>query len=112
MNLSLIHIFFGPMLQYDSPLPRLLATSIKNNEPSNPYDHRIASYERMDADMEKMATNEWNVQYISFFKTLCGPTSCVEYAGKDVPLQSDYGHLTKDGSVLLARRLRDNHELP
>lgn len=105
-------IVFGPMLQYDSPLPRLLATSIKNNEPSNPYDHRIASYERMDADMEKMATNEWNVQYISFFKTLCGPTSCVEYAGKDVPLQSDYGHLTKDGSVLLARRLRDNHELP
>jgi peptidoglycan/LPS O-acetylase OafA/YrhL len=105
-------ILFGPMLQYDSPLPRLLATSIKNNEPGNPYGHRIASYERMDEEMAKMAVNEWHVQYISFFKTLCGPASCTEYAGKDVPLQSDYGHLTADGSILVARRLRDSHELP
>jgi hypothetical protein len=100
------------MLQYDSPLPRLLATSIKNNEPGKPYDHRIAEYERMDSEMLKMAAIEWNVRYISFFKTLCGPTSCVEYAGIEEPLQSDYGHLTKDGSVLVARRWRDSGELP
>jgi peptidoglycan/LPS O-acetylase OafA/YrhL len=105
-------IVFGPMLQYDSPLPRLLATSIQNNEPGKPYDHRIAEYERMDSAMSKLAANEWNVRYISFFKTLCGPASCVEYAAIDEPLQSDYGHLTKDGSVLVARRWRDSGELP
>jgi peptidoglycan/LPS O-acetylase OafA/YrhL len=105
-------VVFGPMLQYDSPLPRLLATSIRSNEPGKPYDHRIVAYEQMDEEMQKMAADDWHVQYISFFKTLCGPVSCIEYAGKDIPLQSDYGHLTKDGSVLVAQRLRDSHELP
>jgi peptidoglycan/LPS O-acetylase OafA/YrhL len=103
---------FGPMVQYDSSLPRLLATSIKDNNPAIPYDHRVAEYARLDAAMSKMAQNEWQVHYVSFFKSLCRQNSCVEYAAQGVPLQFDYGHLTKDGSVLLAQMLQRNEELP
>jgi peptidoglycan/LPS O-acetylase OafA/YrhL len=105
-------ILFGPMLQYDSPLPRLLATSMKNKAPAMPFDHRIAEYQRMDGVLMKLAREEWKVRYISFFETLCGTSSCIEYAADDVPLQFDSSHLTKDGSVLVARRLEENRELP
>ncbi len=105
-------ILFGPMLQYDSALPRLLATSIRNNAPKTPYDHRVAEYQELDTKMQRLAENEWKVRYVSFFDMLCGPSSCVEYAGNGVPLQSDYGHLTKDGSVLVAQRLVGSNQLP
>jgi hypothetical protein len=62
--------------------------------------------------MSQMAQNEWRVHYVSFFKSLCRENSCVEYAAQGVPLQFDYGHLTKDGSVLLAELLQKNDELP
>ena len=105
-------ILFGPMVQYDSALPRLLATSIRDNAPSMPYHHRIAEYERLDRDMSNLAENDWKIRYISLFKTLCGPASCVEYAENGVPLESDYGHLTRDGSLLVAQRLRESGALP
>jgi peptidoglycan/LPS O-acetylase OafA/YrhL len=103
---------FGPMVQYDSSLPRLLATSIRDHDPNIPYNHRVAECARLDAEMSTMAEAQWRVRYVSFFKSLCRQASCVEYAGEGVPLQFDYGHLTKDGSVLLARMLRQSEELP
>jgi peptidoglycan/LPS O-acetylase OafA/YrhL len=103
---------FGPMVQYDSSLPRLLATSIKDNDPSVPYNHRVAECARLDDEMSRMAQTQWRVRYVSFFKSLCQKTSCVEYAGPGIPLVFDYGHLTKDGSVLLAQMLRQNDQLP
>jgi peptidoglycan/LPS O-acetylase OafA/YrhL len=105
-------ILFGPMVQYDSALPRLLATSIRDNAPSLPFDHRIVEYQRLDDQMLNLAETKWRVRYISFFKTLCGPASCLEYAGNGVPLQLDYGHLTKEGSVLVAQKLHQDGELP
>jgi peptidoglycan/LPS O-acetylase OafA/YrhL len=103
---------FGPMVQYDSSLPRLLATSIKDNDPDIPYNHRVAGYARLDAEMSHMAQTDWQVRYVSFFKSLCREKTCVEYAAAGVPLQFDYGHLTKDGSVLLAQMLHNNEQLP
>jgi len=100
-------ILFGPIVQYDSALPRLLALSIKSNNPAIPALHRIAYYERLDADMAQLAQIDPDVRYISYFKMLCGHNSCVEYADSGVPLQSDYGHLTSNGSVLVARKIRD-----
>jgi peptidoglycan/LPS O-acetylase OafA/YrhL len=102
---------FGPMVQYDSSLPRLLATSIRENDPTLPYNHRVAECARLDSEMSTVAQTKWHVRYISFFKSLCRRASCIEYAAEGVPLQFDYGHLTKDGSVLLARMLRQTDEL-
>ena len=105
-------IVFGPIVQYDSPLPRLLATSIKNTEPGMAYQHRVAESGELDREMLKLAATDWKVRYISLVNTMCNSASCVEYAPDGVPMQYDSGHLTRDGSVLVAQRLRASGEMP
>lgn len=100
-------VLFGPIVQYDSALPRLLALSIKQNEPQIPSDHRIAYYQSLDSEMATLAGTQLGVGYISYYKLLCSHQGCLEYARPGVPLQSDYGHLTGDGSILMATRIRD-----
>jgi hypothetical protein len=104
-------VLFGPIVQYDSALPRLLALSIKQENPEIPADHRIASYEGLDTDMARLAATQLGVRYISYYKLLCRQQACLEYAGQGIPLQSDYGHLTAGGSMLMATRIRDNGAL-
>jgi peptidoglycan/LPS O-acetylase OafA/YrhL len=105
-------VVFGPIVQYDAALPRLLATSLKDNNPGLPNRHRVKYYERLDAKMDAFARNQWQVPYISFFKLLCTPNSCIEYAPDGVPLQADYDHLTQDGSLLMAQKLKESGGLP
>ncbi|MGB7438732.1 MAG: SGNH hydrolase domain-containing protein [Candidatus Acidiferrum sp.] len=104
-------VLFGPIIQYDSALPRLLALSIKQKDPEIPAYHRIAFYQVLDADMEKLA-EEQGVRYISYYKLLCQQGGCQEYAQKGIPLQSDYGHLTGIGSMFIATRIREVAGLP
>jgi peptidoglycan/LPS O-acetylase OafA/YrhL len=99
-------IIFGPMVQYDSALPRLLAISIQHHEPSLPANHRVAYYQQLDEEMSRLAEEQLGAKYISYFKLICSKADCLEYAAKDVPLQSDYGHLTGEGSMLIADRIR------
>ena len=99
-------VLFGPIVQYDSPLPRLLATSLKENDPQLPFKHRLDKYQKLDEEMDQLAERTWGVKYVSFFKLLCPQNACTEYAGKDVPLQWDYGHLTQAGSILVAQRVK------
>ena len=99
-------VLFGPIVQYDSALPRLLALSIKQKNPEIPADHRISYYESLDGEMARLAATQLGVRYISYYKLLCKQQACLEYAGPGIPLQSDYGHLTGDGSMLMARRIR------
>lgn len=103
-NRNINVVLFGPMLQYDTSFPRLLAKSIQLNEPSYPDHHRIQEFERLDADMRKMSAS-LDVPYISFFNTLCADQHCVEYAER-APLLSDNSHFTPEGSMLFAARLR------
>ncbi len=100
-------VLFGPIVQYDSPLPRLLVTSLRKDDPSLPIKHRISRYRTIDDQFARLAANTWRITYISYFKLLCPNGVCVEYAGKDIPLQSDYGHLTKAGSMLVAEKLKE-----
>src|SRR5262249_54191013 len=99
-------ILFGPVIQYDSALPRLLALSIQQHDEGLPSSHRIAYYQTLDENMANLASGDNHVRYVSYFKMLCRQGSCEEYAEAGVPLQSDYGHLTGDGSILVASRLR------
>ncbi|MGC2530153.1 MAG: acyltransferase family protein [Candidatus Acidiferrum sp.] len=103
-----IHVvLFGPIIQYDSALPRLLALSIKSNDPAIPTLHRVEYYKSLDLEMSQLANSIPGVRYVSYFRMLCRQNSCLEYADAGVPLQSDYGHLTGSGSLLVATRLRD-----
>ena len=104
-------VLFGPIVQYDAALPRLLAISIQKNDPALPATHRVGYYEDLDRKMAEIARH-LGVRYISYFDLICHNGACLEYAAKDVPLQSDYGHLTGDGSVVVADKIRGTGIFP
>jgi hypothetical protein len=96
-------VIFGPMVQYDMALPRLLAFSLRGNDLTIPDEHRV-NQRGLDEALSQLAEKK-DVEYVSFYRSLCGPRSCQEFAVNGVPLQFDYGHLTKEGSLLVAQKL-------
>jgi hypothetical protein len=48
---------------------------------------------------------------VSYFKMLCHGMECAEYVNNSTPLQSDYGHLTPAGSLLVSARLKADHSI-
>jgi len=104
---------FGPVPEYDSPLPRLLAYSVAWSEPSLPNGHLVASVGSLDAEMQSLAANTWHVRYVSLYRGICGGEGCTEYAdaAERVPLMSDTNHLSQPGASLIVRRLLANGEL-
>lgn len=104
---GIIVIVFGPVAEYDSPLPRLLAYSIAWNKPNLAQQHRSAYSSLVDAQMRNLAENRWHVFYASLYQATCDSDRCLEYADEQngVPLLKDMDHLSADGSRLLVRRL-------
>jgi hypothetical protein len=98
-------LLFGPIVQYDSDLPWLLVTSLRQGDPELPLRHRLTHYQMLDQEMSKLA-NRWGIDYVSYFTLLCREAGCTEYVDEDTPLQSDYGHLTTAGSLLVSARLK------
>ncbi|HEY0786427.1 MAG TPA: acyltransferase family protein [Acidobacteriaceae bacterium] len=101
-------VLFGPIMQYDSPLPRLLAISLKHDDAALPLRHELTRYRALDERMALLAATQWKVPYVSFFKLLCPDNACERYAAQNVPLQVDYGHLSREGSVFVAQRLKQS----
>jgi peptidoglycan/LPS O-acetylase OafA/YrhL len=106
-------IVFGPVQDYDAPLPRLLAYSISWNQPELPAQHRMTGDALDDAKMEELAANTWHVPYLSLYKAICNNGVCAEYADEahQVPLMFDADHLSVPGSLLIVRRLIANGQL-
>jgi peptidoglycan/LPS O-acetylase OafA/YrhL len=98
---------FGPVPEYDGPLPRLLAYSIAWNKPNFASEHRVNSIGAIDAKMQDMAANVWHVRYISLYQELCGVDGCAEYAdgAHKIPMMDDDNHLNQFGANLVVRRL-------
>jgi peptidoglycan/LPS O-acetylase OafA/YrhL len=104
-------VLFGPMVQYDAGLPRLMAVSLLNHDPGYPERHRLDFLEDLDRQMAALA-REKNVVYVSFFDMLCPGGQCETQNPNGVPMLYDYGHLTTDGSARVAAYLRDHSQLP
>jgi peptidoglycan/LPS O-acetylase OafA/YrhL len=106
-------IVFGPVAEYDAPLPRLLAYSIAWKKPRLGHEHLLAYSPIMDVQMRNLAENSWHVPYISLYKAACGSDRCLEYANQrnTIPLLNDGDHLSEAGSRLLVRRLARRGEL-
>jgi peptidoglycan/LPS O-acetylase OafA/YrhL len=96
-------VLFGPIVEYDAPLPRILALALEQNDPGTIARHRTDE-RALDAQMAALAKRE-GVPFVSLYDELCPDGQCVVYAAPGVPLQFDYGHLTQQGSMLLAQRL-------
>jgi peptidoglycan/LPS O-acetylase OafA/YrhL len=103
-------LLFGPIVQYDSDLPWLLVTSLRERDPNLPLRHRLTDLEALDQQMGMLA-QRWDVGYVSYFKMLCQGRECAEYVNNDTPLQSDYGHLTPAGSLLVSARLKADQSI-
>jgi hypothetical protein len=100
-------ILFGPVQEYDSPLPRLLAYSITWNRPQLPAQHRLSEDAILDSQLENLAANTWHVPYVSILKATCTNGACTEYADAEhmVPFMFDGDHFTQAGSLIIVQRL-------
>jgi hypothetical protein len=94
----------GPIVEYDGALPRLLADGILHDKPSVASDMRSSGIQERDRNMRRIVTATGAV-YVSVYDSVCRNGVCDEFAGDDVPLQFDAGHLTAEGSAKVARRL-------
>ncbi|KKW91535.1 acyltransferase family protein [Sphingobium chungbukense] len=91
-------IVSGPIVEYDQPLPRLLARQIDQAEPIDP--HRIPQVSVVDQRMAA-AMKKATIPYFSAYRSLCRP-DCRLWVKPGIPVQFDYGHLTQQGSILVA----------
>jgi peptidoglycan/LPS O-acetylase OafA/YrhL len=100
-------IVFGPIVEYDRSLPRILAQAIVSNQSPDEAAarHRTADPKELDQIFET-ALNKEGIEYFSTYKAIC-PSDCAIWGRDDAPLQFDYGHLTKEGSGYLARSFSD-----
>ena len=99
-------VLFGPMVEYDTPLPRLLAVSIQRHDSSVPSRHMLMSNWLLDREMAKLAKSEANVRYISLITPVCAGRTCASYADPGVPLEFDSNHFTSGGSLFVAQWIR------
>ncbi len=91
----------GPIVEYDEALPRILARNIDQAEPVD--GHRQKQIARVDAQLAD-AMKRAEIPYFSMYHALCAP-QCRLWVTPGVPVQFDYGHLTQQGSVLVARAM-------
>ncbi|QWG14357.1 acyltransferase [Bradyrhizobium sediminis] len=94
----------GPIVEYDSALPRLLADEILQNNPAVAGTMRKAGVLERDQAMRRVVAAE-GAAYVSVYDSVCRNGVCDEFAEGDIPLQFDAGHLTAKGSVVVGRRL-------
>ena len=100
-------VLFGPMPEYDAPLPLLLAYGVQWNRPRLAQEHRVANLAVLDEEMQGLAAGAWGVRYVSLYQAICPGGECEEYADAAglVPLQFDGDHMTAAGSVLVGERV-------
>ena len=105
---------FGPVPEYDAPLPRLLAYSIAWHQPSLANDHRLPAPRITDASMAAMASGVWHVPYVSLYTAICPAEDCTEFAdpAHTVPMFIDADHLSPAGATLVVRRITSSGVLP
>ena len=96
-------VVLGPVIEYTTALPRLLALSVRS--PSA----RLLERERvwradLDLSLEKVS-HSGGASYVSLYGLLCPGGNCVSVLARGVPLQFDMVHLTRQGSEFVARKL-------
>ena len=101
----------GPVVEYDVALPRLIADSIRLDDPKLVEQRRKASIFALDRAMaSKMA--ELGVDYISLTDLMCPRQACVLFADDGAPIIYDQDHLTEAGARFVARRMREAGVFP
>jgi peptidoglycan/LPS O-acetylase OafA/YrhL len=98
-------IIFGPIMEYDQALPRIIARAIAVHESEAKFAelHLLGLPQDLDRSFS-VALEGGPIEYVSVYRSLCTP-ACEIWATKQVPLQFDNNHLTCEGSLELARKV-------
>lgn len=100
-------VVFGPIVEYYKPLPRLLAQVAGGRDKSLLVSARNVEQFATDNDMAA-AVKAAGGSYISTYSLLCPRNGAVCTSEQNgVPLQWDYGHLTSEGSRVVAEEAID-----
>jgi peptidoglycan/LPS O-acetylase OafA/YrhL len=96
-------VILGPIEEYSFSLPRILANSILKNRNVDEFAHKYLRSDQQETD-RIFSSSKFpdGVMYISVYSAMCKAT-CRLWAQPSIPLQFDYGHLTKEGSAELAK---------
>ncbi|AYG70159.1 MULTISPECIES: acyltransferase family protein [unclassified Rhizobium] len=97
-------VVFGPIVEYYHPLPRLLGQSDWRNDTSILVTARNNEQRGTDEELAHAVTAA-GASYVSTYSLLCPENgdACTTLT-EGVPVQWDYGHLTAEGSTLVATR--------
>lgn len=98
-------VIFGPIVDYYRAVPRLLAQVADGRSPSLLVSGRQPEQRQLDIEMKKIVEAE-GATYVSVYSMFCpvDGSACATVDANGVPLQWDYGHLTKEGSEFVAEK--------
>lgn len=95
----------GPTLIFDMPLPRLMMTAARTDDArliNQSWNHALWG---LDHKMSRIARAH-HAAYISMLRLFCSPQACDTTDAEGMPLIFDDEHLTTQGSLFVARRLK------
>jgi hypothetical protein len=89
----------GPVPEYVSPLPWLLARAIRSGDTDLPARYRIAGFDDLDQRLAEKARS-WGVPYLSINSEICHNKRCRVYVddANTIPMMSDGNHLSPEGA--------------
>ena len=91
-------VLIGPVPQYTSGLPRLLVFGAIRSNPDLAYRALDPDLVKVDRDLATLAAR-MHVRYVSMLGLMCNGHSCLVLARPGIPMQFDYGHFTREGSI-------------
>lgn len=94
-------VVFGPVLEYDLALPKVL---IRNGADGAWRYNRYQAIQVIDHQLAEMVEGK-QVRYVSVLEAACASPNDCETLVEGIPLQFDYGHLTYDGAAYLLERM-------
>lgn len=96
-------IVLGPIITYSMSLPRLLAVHNTNEEIAK--YNQYGTIQKIDK-LYKESLSTTSAKYISILNTICpSKETCLTVTKADIPVQSDYGHLTHFGGIFILKKL-------
>jgi hypothetical protein len=95
----------GPSAIFDSPVPRLLISALRHDDPASLQNHMDASIRTLDGAMAQLAARH-GVEYLSMLDLYCSGGACRLTDSRGMPIIFDQEHWTADSSRHFAEQLR------
>lgn len=100
-------IVFGPIVEYNDTLPRLLLRAGWRKDPDLVTRTRRRDAPTMEAAIKSAVEGAGGV-FVPVYGTLCKDAACITTDAQGDPIQFDNAHLTARGAALLAQRLHSS----